>query len=277
MIRRVATIYLVAFALLAVPLGDLGLWTRREVLDSASFETLANKVVQQPDVRDSLADAVTAKIVGQEPRLATQQSVIRTAVGTLVGTQPFQVVFEHAVSGMHDQLTSGADQLSLQLDPLLPLVRTEVGKVSNPNVANLVPLSGLPSVTVVQKKDMKALWVAVGLARRASWILPLLSLALLAAALGVAKNRRAVLIVLGAGLAVVSVALVLLLKVGRGLLSNAVGSQVTKSAFDSAWDTITSSLVTQTIIIGVVGLAAVGAGVLWRRHDVQGRRPTGWA
>ena len=276
MIRRVATIYLVGLALLAVPLGDLGLWTRRELLDSTSFATLANTVVQQPDVRDSLADAVTSKIVKQEPRLVAQQSVIRTAVGTLVGTQPFQVVFEHAVGGMHDQLTSGAAQLSLQLDPLLPLVRAEVGKVS-PNAANLVPLSGLPSVNVVQKKDMKALWVAVGLARRASWVLPLLALALLAAALVVAKNRRVVLIVLGAGLAVVAVALVLLLKVGRGLLSDAVGSQVTKSAFDSAWDTITSSLVTQTIIIGVVGLLAIGGGVLWRRHDEQGRRPTGWA
>ena len=56
MIRRIATIYLVGFALLAVPLGDLGLWTRRELLDSTSFATLANTVVQQPDVRDAFAE-----------------------------------------------------------------------------------------------------------------------------------------------------------------------------------------------------------------------------
>jgi multisubunit Na+/H+ antiporter MnhC subunit len=155
-------------------------------------------------------------------------------------------------------------------------VRAEVAKVSA-SAANLVPLSGLPSVTVVQKKDMKALWVAVGLARRASWVLPLVALALLAAALVVATDRRVALIVLGVGLTVVAVALVLLLKVGRDLLSNSVGSNVTKQAFNSAWGTITSSLVTQTIVIGVVGLLAVGAGVLWRRYEVHGRRPTGWA
>ena len=276
MIRRVATIYLVAFALLAVPLGDLGLWTRRELLDSTAFAALANKAVQQPDVRDAFAARLASEIVKQVPRLAAQQSLVRTAVGDVVGTQPFQIVFEQAVGGMHQQLTSGADQLRLQLDPALPLVRAEVAKVSA-SAANLVPLSGLPSVTVVQKKDMKALWVAVGLARRASWVLPLVALALLAAALVVATNRRVALIVLGVGLTVVAVALVLLLKVGRDLLSNSVGSNVTKQAFNSAWGTITSSLVTQTIVIGVVGLLAVGAGVLWRRYEVHGRRPTGWA
>jgi len=276
MIRRVATIYLVAFALLAVPLGDLGLWTRRELLDSASFAALANKAVQKPDVRDAFAARVTSEIVKQAPRLAAQESLVRTAVGDVVGTQPFQVVFEQAVGGMHQQLTSGADQLSLQLDPALPLVRAEVAKVSA-SAAILVPLSGLRSVTVVQKKDMKALWVAVGLARKASWVLPLAALALLAAALVAANNRRVALIVLGVGLTVVAVALVLLLKVGRDLLSNSVGSHVTQQAFNSAWGTITSSLVTQTIVIGVVGLLAVGTGVLWRRYEVHGRRPIGWA
>jgi multisubunit Na+/H+ antiporter MnhC subunit len=276
MIRRIATIYLVGFALVAVPLGDLGLWTRRELLDTSSFATLANTVVQQPDVRDSLADAITNKVIEREPRLATEQSIVRTSVGTLIGTSAFQAVFERSVGGMHEQLTSGADQLSLQLDPMLPLVRAEVAKASA-TAANLVPLSGLPSVTVVQKKDMKGLWVAVGVARKASWALPLIALALLAAAVVVAKKRRVVLIVLGVGLAVEAVALVLLLKVGRGLLSDAVGTNVTKAAFDASWDTITRSLVAQTVIIGVVGLLAVGAGVLWRRYEVHGRRPTGWA
>lgn len=277
MIRRIATIYLVGFALLAVPLGDLGLWTRRELLDTSSFATMANTVVQQPDVRDSLADAITTRVIEREPRLATEQSIVRSAVGTLIGTAAFQAVFEQAVGGMHDQLTGGADQLSLQLDPALPLVRNEVATLSNASVASLVPLSGLPTVTVVQKNDMKGLWVAVGVARKASWVLPLVALALLAAAVVVAKRRRAVLVVLGVGMMVEAAALVVLLKVGRGLLSDAVGTNVTKAAFDSAWDTITSSLVTQTVAIGVVGLLAVAGGVLWRRYEIGGRRPTGWA
>jgi multisubunit Na+/H+ antiporter MnhC subunit len=276
MTRRILAGSLAVLALLAVPLGDLGLWTKRQLLNTDSFTAMANDVVQQPEVHDALANRITLEIVRQVPRLASQQSVLRSAVGTVVGTPAFQSVFETAVGGLHDQLTNGDDQLTLGLDAFLPLVRAEVAKTS-PQAAARVPQSGLPAVTVVEKKDMSALWVGVDVARKVSWLLPLIALALLIAAVALASKRATMLVIVGAGLAAAAVAIVLLLRAGRSVLFDVVGAGVSRQTFNSAWDAITSSLVTQTIILGVLGLLAVGAGVLWQRRDRGNLRPDAWA
>ena len=97
------------------------------------------------------------------------------------------------------------------------------------------------------------------------------------AAVALARKRWVALVVLGVGLAVEALAIVVLLRVGRSALFDVVGANVREQTFDSVWDTVTSSLVTQTIILGVIGLAAAGAGVFAHMREEQRRRPEAWA
>lgn len=274
--RKLLAGFLAAVALLVVPLGDLGLWTRRELLNSDAFTSTASDVVQQPDVRGVLADRLVEEIVRQEPRLASSTSIVRPAIVTLIGTKAFQTVFSVAVREMHAQLERRDDQLTLQLNGALPLVRDTVTEL-DARAGALVPQSGLPVITVVQKKDAKGLWAGVRVADQLSWALPLLMLGLLAAAVALSRRRATMLIVLGVGVAVDAMIVVLLLRTGRGALSNDAGSPVSDAAFNSAWDTITGSLVTQTIVLGVLGLLAVGAGVMWHARETGNQRSTIYA
>ena len=107
--------------------------------------------------------------------------------------------------------------------------------------------------------------------------LRVLSLLLLAAAFALARRKAVMLIVLGTGLVLDTVIVVVLLRVGRDAITNVAGTPAIESAFASAWDSISGSLVTQTIVVGVLGLLAVGAGVMWRAAELDNRRPAAWA
>jgi hypothetical protein len=85
------------------------------------------------------------------------------------------------------------------------------------------------------------------------------------------------LVVAGLGAALVGVAFVLLLEFGRGVLSEAAGSVIERRAFDDGYELLTGTLVTQTLVVVLAGvaMAAAGAGLaFWRRTN---QRPEVWA
>jgi hypothetical protein len=60
-------------------------------------------------------------------------------------------------------------------------------------------------------------------------------------------------------------------------LSEVVGSDVTEGAFDAGYDTVTSSFVTQMVVLAVLGAIAAIVGVLLKLRTTGNRRPAGWA
>ncbi len=260
--RRVVAGLLLSLGLVLVPLGNLGIWTRRELLDTHRFTALSDEVLQQREVRNSLASAVTDALVQRQPALAPVRPLVVPSVRSVLGTTQFRLVFEAAVGQMHDQLIRGDDRLQLHLDPMLPLVRQAVARVSAPAAA-LIPAGGLPFLTVVRQQDAPALWTAVEVVRKASWIVPLAALLLLVGAVVASKRRWVMLIIVGVGVVLIAGALLVGLRVGHDALSSASGSEVSKSAFDAGWHTVTDALVTQTLLLGAIGAGIAGLGVLW--------------
>ena len=260
--RRVIAGLLLSLGLTLVPFANLGVWTRRELLDTSRFTALSSEVLQQSEVRDSLASQIADALVLQTPALAPALPVLERSVRSILGTQQFRRIFETAVGQMHDQLVRGDDQLGLQLDAMLPLVRQAVAGVSAPTAA-LIPTTGLSFVTVVKKQDAPALWDGVDVVRKASWILPLAALLLLAGAVVASRRRWVMLLVMGVGVVLIAGALLLVLRVGHDALASASGSDVSQSAFDAGWHTVTDSLVAQTVLLGVIGAGVAGTGVVW--------------
>jgi hypothetical protein len=267
---------LVILGLVAVPLADLGIWTRRSLLDTTSFVTLANDVVQEHDVRAALVDRIAEEIVTGAPRLEGSRAVVEQGASAALGSPAFQTIFAGAATQMHAQLDRGDDELVLDLNGVLPLVRDALVPI-DARVSELIPVTELPPITVVRQDSAPALWRGVDITRTLSWALPALTLALLAAAVALARRRGRTLIVVGIGVIVMAIGVVALLRVGRGVVSDAVGTQLSTDAFDAAWDTITSSLITQTLVVGVVGVLAAAGGALAISRTTGNRRPTDWA
>ena len=267
---------LVVVGLLLVPLASLGIWVQRQILPTDEFTDLATEVVQHPDVREALADRFLDELEAREPRLSVGRFVLQPAVREALTTDQFEQIFRTSVSDMHAQLERGDDELSLNFDGLLPVVRSLVAEVDSGLAQQIPTAAGLPSITVVRESDVPQLWQGVEVTRHASWAFPLLVLIALAGAVVVASNRPLMLIIAGFGVAVMCLIVGLALREGRDLLSDFVGPEIDERAFNSGYDIVTDNLVNQTLLLGLVGVIAAVVGVVWLLAG-RARRPPTWA
>jgi hypothetical protein len=259
-----------------VPFATLGIWTRRELLPTDAFTDLATDVVQQDAVQAALASRLADELIARQPQLRLGRVVLEPATVRALDTPQFEAIFRTAVGSTHEQLVRGDDQLTLDLNAMVPIVRDFVAGVDQ-GVASLIPDSGLPAFTIVRKSEVPQLWFGVDVTRRASWVFPLLMVIALAAAIAVAKQHALVLVIAGFGVAFMCLMVVLALRVGRDQLSDVVGPEVDISAFNAGWEVVTDALVTQTFVLGAVGIVAAGVGVALMVRRDSGTRPTEWA
>jgi len=268
---------LLAVGLVLLPLGDLGLWTQRQLVPTDAFIDLTTDVLGEPDVQQALAERLTEELVAREPRLGVSQGLLTPAIRRAIDTHAFESVLRFSVGGMHAQLRRGDDQLSLDFDAVLPIVQTQVEAI-NPDVASQIPTAAeLPSIVVIERDEAPQVWEGVQLARRASWVFPAVTLLVLAAAVALASKRGRMLLVAGIGLVLVSIALIALVRFGRDPLSDVVGSQVSVDAFDAGYGVVTGTFVTQTAILAIVGILSAGGGLLWMTRTSGNDRPAFWA
>jgi hypothetical protein len=267
---------LALIGLLLVPIADLGVWTQRELIPTEAFTDLSTDVLREPAVRQALAQRLTDELVKQQPALLLAEQLVVSGVDQVVSSPQFELVFRAAVADMHAQLERGDDQLQLNLDAVLPILRDEVATVDR-TLAGQIPTRGLPPIVVVTRDEVPELWDGIQIGREASWAIPALALLLLGLAVLVAPRHAVMLVVVGVGLAVVSIVLVLVIKLGRDPLSDVVGSEVSLEAFDAGYDTVTQSFVVQSLVLAVIGIVAAIGGVVASIRSRGNVRPQAWA
>jgi hypothetical protein len=268
---------LVVIGFVLVPFATVGVWTQRELLDTEAFTDLATDVLRQEPVRAALAHRLVDELVQREPQLALGRIVLEPVMRQVIGSSQFEQIFRLSVADMHAQLERGQDPLELNLDAMLPIVRDLVSHVDS-GLANRIPSeAGLPSITVVRKDQVPQLWFAVQVTRRAAWVFPVLMLLAFGAAIAIARQHARTLVVVGFGTAVVCLLLVLALRSGRDMLADVAGPEVDLAAFDSAYDVVTDTLVTQTLVLGGLGIVGGVVGVVLLLRRSGGTRPSAWA
>ena len=268
---------LIALGLLLVPLANLGVWTQREVLSTSGFSSLATDVLERDEVRAALSNRIADELVARVPQLSAGRIILVPVLEQVIGSDQFAAIFEHAVADMHGQLEGGADQLTLNLDAMLPLVKQLVANVDSGLASRIPTQTGLAGITVVTKDNVPQLWLGVDIARGASWLFPALALIFLVLGVAVANNRGLTLVIAGLGLATISLLIVVALKAGRGPLSNVAGPDVEVSAFNAGYDVVTKSLVVQTAVLGVLGLVAALIGIVISARRRSKPEPVVWA
>lgn len=273
--RGVLVVLLAVIGIVLVPLADMGVWTRRELLPRDHFVALSNKVLDEDEVRVALALRIADEIDARADLSRRGRAIVLPAVEHGLNTQPARVVFDRAVGDVHEQLERGDDRLVLRFDALLPLVSTAVTRV-DPDVAADLP-DHLPEITIITQHDVPTFFRAVKLVRRASLVFPILCFVLLAAAILLANRRALALAVFGVALAALSLLIIGFVVFGRDLLSSITGPELDMQAFEAGYDVVTHSLVIQTLGVAALGAAALVAGFALKARGVRNTRPLGWA
>jgi hypothetical protein len=269
---------LIVVGLLLVPFANQGVWVERELLSTSAFTSLSIEVLDQDAVRDALANRLADELEKQVPQLSLGRFILVPALRQVLGTEQFANIFERAVSDMHAQLERGDDQLTLDLDAVLPLVRELVANVDE-GIAEKIPDGVLPEFTVVTKENVPQLWIGVEATRGASWLFPALALIFLAGGVAVARRHAVALLIVGLGVAMIAVIMALGLRLGRDPLSEVAGPTVEVAAFKAGYDTVTESLVVQTMVLGLGGLvlASIGLGFVLVGRGASKSAAAAWA
>lgn len=268
MSRAALVTLLLILAGLLVPLALVGLWTHQVLLDRERFTNLSDDLLDRQSVRRGLADKIVEQLE-ETPgsSVSGQQPALRNGIESVLTTPEYRALFKQALGDTHDQLTEDEDTLTLDVGPAVDLARARL-----PGGNALPPGSQVPPIELATRDDVPVLWGAVDAAQRIALITPLLVLALLALAVGMARRRWLTLGIAGSVVAGTSLVVLLTIAAARQLVGRRLDAVVSRDAFDGAWDVIARSLANTTLII-VVGALVVAAGG-FAVHLILTRRPS---
>jgi hypothetical protein len=251
--RALVTLLLVAAGFL-LPFALVGLWTQQVLLDRERFTNLSDDLLDREAVRQGIADAVLTDIGQTQPVPTATESVIRTGIAAALTTPAYRAAFKESLGGVHDQLTSGDDTITLDVAPGVNLARSQ-----NAQVATALRGVQVDPIVIARRSDVPILWGAVDGAQRISLLTPLVVLALLALAVAVSDRRWRALGIVGVVVAGVSLIFLGLMALAKQVVGRGLDQFAGRDAFDAAWDVIARSLANSTLII-VIGALVVAVG-----------------
>lgn len=304
MVRRAVAGVLVVVVWLLAPFAVAGLWTRDRVLDTDGWVDLAERLPDDPRVREAVGNELTDVVldelgVGERIRRRAEP-VVREAADRALASATFATVWTTANREMHRSLVrvleaDGGSEIRLDL---LPAIAVVLDSVEEP-IAAVAPLPGdVPALgaSPTREEAVAAIEAAIGHpldparttvvvvrderiaaartiyrgADRGALLLVGLTVLLAALAIAVGRARWKV----AAALALGSAATMLLGwvaaegvgSVAGGFLGEGVGRSVAEAAAGVAAEDLGSRYVTIAIVLAIAGVVCgTVAAVLSRR------------
>ncbi len=286
--RRWVPWLLIVLAAVITLLAALNVWVKRQALSTNNFTDASSQLLENDDVRNALSVYIVDQIyenvdVSQalEERLppatkplaptiagALQPALIRST-DALLGRPRVQDAFAAAVrnahrlfiavlDGKHDLLVSTNGNVVLNLRPILEQVVNQTG-VGERVLQRLPPDAG--EITVMKGSQLDTARKGVKLIRATSYFLLFLVLALIAAAMWIARGRRRTML-LAAGVSFVIVGLLILIVhrlAGAYVVDALTNNPDAKKPVTAVWAIETQLLRNvgiNTVIYGVLGIVA---------------------
>jgi hypothetical protein len=290
--RWVPWVLIVLAAIIGL-LAALNVWVKRQALDTNNFANASSQLIENDDIRNALSVYLVNQLydnvdVAQalEQRLppatkplaaplatALQPALVRST-DTLLGRPRVQQAFENSVrrahqlfiavlDGKHGILVSTNDNVVLNLRPILVQLVDQTG-VGERILQQLPPDAG--QITVMQGNQLETARTGVKVIRAMSYFLLFLVLALIAAAIWIARGRRRTML-LAAGASFVIIGLIVLVVhrlAGSYVIDALTNNPDAKKPVTAVWAVETQLLRNvgiNAIIYGILGiLAALVAG-----------------
>jgi hypothetical protein len=296
----VATLLIVVGCLLA-PVSVLGVWAGNQVSNTDRYVTTIEPLIHEPAIQNALTDKITIQItrhlnvVGYADQAASALSsrglprvgtLVRALAGSLasgidgfIHTQVHKIVTSSAVANAwiqvnrvaHAQLvkvlsgqggsavSTSNGQVILDLAPFVNIVKQDLVKRGLSILNSLPPIH--VTIALFSSKTLVQAQTLYRLINTLKWVLPFLSLVLIALGVYIARGHRRALIGAGLGFAGSMVLLAALLAIFRSVYLNTVPNSILPSdAAAAAYDIMVRFIKEALRVLLVVGLVvAIGA------------------
>ncbi len=291
---------LIALGCLLAPVSVLGVWAANQVSDTGRYVTTITPLISSPPIQNALTDKVTNEItshinvtgyVNQAaaalngrglPRVATLLQTfgpplanavtgfIHSTVQKLVTSPRFATAWIQVNTVAHQQLVTALSggkgavstsngRVTIDLAPFINIVKQDLAARGFTLINRLPPIH--PTLALFSSRTLVQAQTAYRLVNDLKIVLPILTLALLAAGVYLARSHRRALIGAGLGFAASMLLLGGGLLIFRGIYLNSVPQSVLPSdAAAAMFDTLVRFIRQGLRVLLVVGLVvAIGA------------------
>jgi hypothetical protein len=310
----VATVLIVLGCLLA-PIAGLGVWAANQVSNTDRYVANIEPLIHEPAIQNALTDKITLQITSHLnvvsyanqaasaltsrglPRVGTLLRTfapsLASAIAGFIHTQVHKIVTSPQVANLwlevnrvaHAQLVkvlsgqgNGAistsnGQVILDLAPFINIIKQDLVKRGFSIINSLPPIH--PTIALFSSKTLVQAQTLYRLINTLKWVLPFLSLILIALGVYINRKHRRALVAAGLGFAGSMVLLGALLAIFRGVYINSVPNSILPSdAAAAAFDTMVRFIKEGLRVLLVVGLV-VAAGAFFSGPSVTAVRTRG--
>jgi hypothetical protein len=260
--RRIIASILVVVGAVLLLLASFGWWADRYFLNSGRFADKANQILDQEEVQDALAVAITDRLSERSGRdLRIARPFITTIVREVVGSDAFQTVFDAAVLRTHHAIVEGgARDAVLNLSRIVDDVKDALEPIA-PNLADRIPEGEKVQVKILDKTQLDAIYDITNVVENLVVVVTILAVLFIAGGVALSNRRWRTLALAGwvtLGLFVFSLVAVM---TGRIVTGSLIADEDYSDAARAAYKVITRGLIVQAIVIGIIGLVvAIIAG-----------------
>ena len=258
----------ILLGLLFANLAMISLWSWRTFADSQGFADVTTDMLEEPAVREIVAEQIIDAIQDQEAvahLAATARPALEVVAEELVASDRFQGVFHTGVRELHRAIVEGRrSRLIVNVNDATPLVRQSL-ELTNPELAQALPDDALEAIVGISQST--PLDTAMRVSSIAGWLIApvaVLAVGSFVVAVRSAVDRRRALEVIGLGLVATGVAHFALLAAGLNVVASVGETDGDRTALRAVYWSVTSLLNVQAkvfITIGtVLAIAAAYAG-----------------
>ena len=257
---------------LSIPAG----YINRTVLDAPTFANKVNELRQRDDVSDVLGREIGQQIITQNPDLVALAPLVNQISIGVVGSDVLSGPVKLAASQFNRALTTdNSDQLVLRVADVGSVVAGVIGAVAPeraPRASNL-------SITLANVGDQAFASNIIGYAHLVdtlAWLLPLLAVVSLVAAVFVQPDRWAAIHRVGWAAIIAVVVLAALVVLGGIVVRSAGGDARADAIVNGVWDLFIRPVWWSLGLVAGIGalLVMVGSGRRGRLES-RGVRPAG--
>jgi hypothetical protein len=259
--RQLATRLLVVLASLAIVLALVAAYARHAAVNSDQFANRATVALRDESVRSLIAQKLTDEVVlKNQADLIAARPIIESVASDVVGGRAFTNLFRRAVRDVHRALfkrdkntvTLTVADVGAVLAAALEQVRPEVAR----------KLRSTERVELVERHIGSLSSTLADIAERVQLLavlLLVLSLAFVAGALLLSRDKRQTVVELGVGAAVAGVVLVVAYSVARSIAVEHVEGPDEQAAARAVWDAFLADLRTAAWILAACGVVIAAA------------------
>ena len=256
--RRVASIVLIAAGCLFLLVGELAIYTDRNIADADRFADRAVSALDDDATREEVGAIVARELEQANPDLIAYRALIEGLVSSLAGTQPFQSALRTGIAEAHRAAVDNGQDSAAVTIANFGVLATEGLRAIAPKAAKQIPDQFSAELISFSEGGF-----GTDLIQFDVGILPIVApiLALLFFGLGVAaaNDRRAGMTGAALGVAGIGALMVLAYVVGEALVVHAATDAGAGEAVSSLWSALLGDLRDWNLTLCFAGAIVAGA------------------